>query len=88
MTVIEIIDQECENIKGLLIEKNKKYGNSFQRPLNVFSKLGPLEGVRVRLDDKLNRLYCGQGDDEDTKLDLLGYLILERVLMRMERESI
>jgi len=41
MTVIELIDRECENIKQLLIAKNKAYGNSFQEPINIFSFIMP-----------------------------------------------
>lgn len=91
MTVIEIIDQECENIKQLLIAKNKAYGNSFALPLNIFFKGTPEEGLNARIDDKLKRLSEGTQTDkvpEDTELDLIGYLILKRVLRRLEDEAI
>jgi len=85
MTVIELIDQECENIKQLLIAKNKAYGNSFQEPMNIFSKSTPEEQINIRLDDKLSRIKKGQDKDavpEDTELDIIGYLILKRVLFK------
>jgi len=83
MNVIELIDQECENIKSLLIAKNKAYGNSFAEPINIFSQTTADEQINVRIDDKLNRIKKGQDKDavpEDTELDLIGYLILKRVL--------
>jgi hypothetical protein len=83
LTTIELIDRECENIKALLIAKNKAYGNSFAEPINIFSNATPEEQINVRIDDKLNRIKKGQDTDlvpEDTELDLIGYLILKRVL--------
>jgi hypothetical protein len=83
MTTIELIDRECENIKALLIAKNKAYGNSFADPINIFSNATPEEQINVRIDDKLNRIKKGQDKEavpEDTELDLIGYLILKRVL--------
>jgi hypothetical protein len=84
--VHELIDTECENIKTLLIAKNKAYGNSFMFPINVFSLSKAEEQINVRIDDKLNRIKNGQDRDsvpEDTELDLIGYLILKRVLRRV-----
>jgi hypothetical protein len=83
MTTIELIDRECENIKALLIAKNRAYGNSFADPINIFSQSTPAEQINVRIDDKLNRIKKGQDKEEvpeDTELDLIGYLILKRVL--------
>ena len=83
LTTIELIDRECENIKALLIAKNKAYGNSFADPINIFSQATPAEQINVRIDDKLNRIKKGQDKEavpEDTELDLIGYLILKRVL--------
>lgn len=83
MTTIELIDRECENIKALLIAKNKAYGNSFADPINIFSNATPKKQINVRIDDKLNRIKKGQDTElvpEDTIIDLIGYLILKRVL--------
>jgi hypothetical protein len=79
----ELIDTECENIKNMLIIKNKAYGNSFMYPIGIFSQAPAIEQIRVRIDDKLNRLKFGMNHDdvpEDTILDLIGYLILMRIL--------
>ena len=83
MTIPELIDTECESIKQMLISKNQQYGNSFADPVRIFSKATPEEGLRIRIDDKLSRIARGQDAGEDTILDLVGYLILLRVLRRV-----
>jgi len=90
MNIIELIDTECENIKALLIAKNKAYGNSFAEPANIFCKLSAEEQINVRIDDKLNRIAKGrQTEDvqEDTIADLIGYLVLLRVLKKIKGEQ-
>jgi hypothetical protein len=75
--VQEEIARTCNTLRDLLLEKNECYGNSTLDPENIFSKAPPLEGIRVRIDDKLKRLKHGReyaGDD--TYKDLAGYLIL------------
>jgi len=70
----------CDEIKELLLEKNRKYGDSALNPVRIFSKSDPLEQIRVRLDDKLSRLRNQQDDeDEDVIADLIGYLVLYQV---------
>lgn len=74
------ISEICDEVKTILLEKNRKYGDSAINPKRVFSKASPIEQINVRLDDKLSRIMSGQGDDtEDAELDLIGYLILKRV---------
>jgi hypothetical protein len=74
------LDTVIEQIREILLDKNRKYGNSALEPIRVFSKADNLEQIAVRMDDKLSRIRSAQGDDlEDAKLDLLGYLILERI---------
>lgn len=71
-------------IKDLLVSKNQKYGNSALEPLGVFSQLSPEEGLFVRIDDKLKRIKNGslKKDDEDVINDLIGYLVLLKILTR------
>lgn len=74
------LDSVLANIRGMLLDKNRKYGNSALEPMRVFSKAEPLEQIAVRMDDKLSRIKSAQGDDlEDAKLDLVGYLVLEAI---------
>lgn len=79
-------ERDVEGVLGevsdLLIRKNAAYGNSAMEPLRVFSKADADEAIRVRIDDKLSRLRNGTKDDEDTVLDLMGYLVLLRIARR------
>jgi hypothetical protein len=87
--VKKIIKAVCNEICDLLCRKNDAYGNSFMYPANIFSKDLALAQIHVRIDDKLNRIAKGQNTDkvqEDTKMDLIGYLILEQVLLRQEQK--
>ena len=50
-----------------------------------FAKGSAEELIRVRIDDKLNRLLQGDESiesDEDIVLDLIGYLVLLLISMR------
>lgn len=78
------VNKVLDEIKDLLIAKNQKYGNSALEPLGVFSKLSAQEGLLVRIDDKLKRIKNGslEKDDEDVVNDLIGYLVLLKILTR------
>ena len=70
----------CDEVKELLLAKNKAYGDSAMSPLRVFSHANPEEQLLVRIDDKLSRIARGsEFSHEDTLLDLIGYLILLRI---------
>ena len=74
----------CDDIKELLINKNRKYGNSALAPNRIFSKCSATEQLLVRIDDKLNRIMKGAGllaTDEDVVNDLIGYLVLLKISM-------
>ena len=76
----EKISKVCDEIKEMLIEKNRKYGDSALNPIRIFAKSDTVEQLKVRIDDKLNRLKNIQNDDtEDVINDLVGYLILLKV---------
>ena len=80
----------CDDIKELLIHKNRKYGNSALKPCRVFSKASLVEQLLVRIDDKLNRIMQGAGllaDDEDVVNDLIGYLVLLKIGMNDEKHQ-
>lgn len=64
----------------MLLEKNRKYGDSALKPSRIFSKADAKEQIKVRIDDKLNRIMNQQADDiEDSVVDLIGYLILLKI---------
>lgn len=87
MTIPELIDVECQNLAEMLKAKNRQYGNSFADPVRILSKAAPEEGLRIRIDDKLSRIARGHNAGEDTILDLIGYLVLLRVLGRAGDKS-
>ena len=80
MTTQDQIFKICDEIKEILLGKNRKYGDSAINPVRIFSKANPIEQINVRIDDKISRIKSAQDDDtEDAELDLIGYLILKRV---------
>ena len=87
MTIPELIDLECQNLAEMLKSKNRQYGNSFADPVRIFSKASPEEALLIRIDDKLSRIARGNDAGEDTILDLIGYLVLLRVLGREQDKS-
>ena len=73
-----------DDLKTMLLEKNRKYGNSALDPIRVFSKADSREQILVRMDDKLSRIRtAATGDEEDAIQDLIGYLLLMRTGERM-----
>ena len=70
----------CHEIAHMLIDKNISYGNSALEPARIFSTADSTEQLKVRIDDKLNRVKNSQGyagyNDID---DLIGYLILYKI---------
>ena len=64
----------CNEIRDLLISKNKAYGDSALEPDNIFSKLDNAQAICARIDDKLSRIKnVGLNDKtEDTLDDLIG----------------
>ncbi len=51
----------CHEIAHMLIEKNISYGNSALEPARIFSTADSTEQLKVRIDDKLNRVKNNQG---------------------------
>lgn len=82
------IKQECDRIKAFLVEKNLAYGDSALSPVRVFSQASTVEQLLVRIDDKLSRMQRGfEFGNDDTTLDLIGYLILLRIALENERDA-
>lgn len=74
------VTEFAREIVTTLIKKNESYGNSAFEPVRIFSKADELEGLRVRIDDKLSRIAKGnESYNEDTITDLIGYLILLKI---------
>jgi hypothetical protein len=67
---------DVRQLQALLIEKNRKYGDSVRQPGRL-SSVPIEERLLVRADDKLSRIASSQHDDaEDAWLDLAGYMVL------------
>jgi len=70
----------CHEIAHLLIDKNISYGDSALNPIRLFSTADSVEQLKVRIDDKLNRVKNNQGFAGDNDIDdLIGYLILLKI---------
>lgn len=70
----------CLEIAQMLIEKNISYGNSALEPARIFSTADSAEQLKVRIDDKLNRVKNNQGYAGDNDIDdLIGYLMLYKI---------
>lgn len=77
-----VVDQ----IKEMLIAKNRAYGDSALDPVRVFSKNNAIEQLYVRIDDKLSRIKRGhEYPGDDTISDLIGYLVL--LLIAKEKDE-
>lgn len=84
------ISMICDEVKDLLIEKNKKYGDSALNPARIFSRADTVEQILVRIDDKLNRVKQGAGllaNDEDVVMDLIGYLVLLKIALKRDQST-
>jgi hypothetical protein len=83
------LDTVLKDIRDLLVEKNRRYGDSALNPIRIFSKSNASEQLNVRIDDKLSRMfYSDDCDPEDVAKDLVGYLIIQRIAeLRNTRES-
>jgi len=89
MNTEDLIIKVTEEMRDLLIKKNRAYGDSATNPSNVFSKGSPIDSICARIDDKLMRIQNKGLNDktEDTVSDLIGYLILLKVAMFKEKDE-
>ena len=84
----EEISAVCNDIKELLLYKNKQYGDSALNPSRIFSKASAVEQLLVRIDDKLNRIKKGAGlvgEDDVVIQDLIGYLVLLKIGLKHQQ---
>jgi len=81
----KMIAEVCDEMKTMLLQKNNQYGDSVLNPSRFFSDADQEEQIKVRIDDKLNRLVQGNDSleaDDDIIMDLIGYLTLLLVSRR------
>jgi len=78
---------QCMKTAKMLVDKNISYGDSALSPKRVFSKSDNVEQLKVRIDDKLNRISNSQGYPGDNDIDdMIGYLILLKIAVDKNRE--
>jgi hypothetical protein len=78
------IAKVCDDIKSMLIAKNKSYGDSALNPVRIFATSDNVEQLHVRIDDKLSRISRGGSFVGDNDIDdLIGYLILLKIAREM-----
>jgi hypothetical protein len=76
----KLILDACIDVAQMLIDKNISYGDSALNPIRIFSTTDAIEQLKVRIDDKLNRVKNNQGFAGDNDIDdLIGYLILYKI---------
>jgi hypothetical protein len=79
---------KCMDIAQMLIDKNISYGDSALKPNRIFSTADNIEQLKVRIDDKLNRIANSQGYPGDNDLDdMIGYLILLKIAIDKNRSK-
>ena len=84
-TSADRIRTKCAELAKFLVAKNKSYGDSALKPVGIFARGRASDLIRVRLDDKLNRIRNAPGAfGEDVVKDLLGYLVLYQLALEDE----
>lgn len=76
-----------DELKNLLAQKNRAYGDSALSDVNLFCKLSSIQLLEGQIEHKLRRLKTLgiEGDAEDTLMDLMGYLTLFMVAVRRKK---
>lgn len=79
-TTADNIKKVLVSVEHLLQVKNRRYGDSMQKPVNVFVKakdnLTNDIALRKRLDEKIARIANADGLRKNDTADLIGYLVL------------
>jgi hypothetical protein len=71
---------QCLEMAEMLIKKNISYGDSALSPIRIFSQADNQEQIKIRIDDKINRIKNGSGFAGDNDIDdMIGYLILLKI---------
>ena len=79
------IIRACAEVCAMLLYKNQHYGNSALEPAEIIpTGTTPVQGILIRINDKLKRLKFGTSNDEDTFLDIMGFLVLLRIAKHNE----
>ena len=81
-----LIMSTCLDIMEMLVKKNISYGDSALSPIRIFSQSDNIEQIKIRIDDKINRVKNNQGFAGDNDIDdLIGYLILLKIAIDKDK---
>jgi hypothetical protein len=72
----EAIRSTGNSLIELLIEKNRRYGDSALNPPRIFGKSDATDSIGVRLDDKIGRIANAEEPRRNDVADIMGYLVL------------
>lgn len=72
----ERIVKTAQSLTTLLLEKNRRYGDSALQPAHIFNKEDAATSIYARLDDKLGRIANSTDVRKNDIADLMGYLVL------------
>ena len=76
------IMRACLEIMEMLVQKNVSYGDSALNPIRIFANADSVEQIKIRIDDKINRVKNNQGFAGDNDIDdMIGYLILLKIAL-------
>jgi hypothetical protein len=73
------IIEATESVAAMLINKNRRYGNSALNQLGIFNKSTTSGSISSRIDDKLARIKNSESLARDDLFDLIGYLVLLQI---------
>ena len=74
-------------IKEFLLEKNRRYGNSALEPIDDI-KYTPIDGIKIRLCDKLKRIINSDEIRCNDIVDTIGYLELLLIANNVNKNNI
>jgi len=79
-----------QEVIDLLLEKNDSYGDSALHPAGIFASGNAVDNLTSRIDDKLMRIKTQgfRGYGEDNVKDLIGYLILLKIALENESNTL
>lgn len=86
---LDEISKVFDEVRDLVLAKNKQYGDSVLDPVRIFSQAPLHEQILVRLDDKMSRLARGNDSieaDEDIFKDIMGYCAFAIIALNRRTE--
>lgn len=85
-----LIKEILDGMTELLVDKNRKYGNSALQPERIFYKGDSMNSILIRLNDKISRIK--NNPDPVPRVndcaDIIGYLTLLLISMGATKEDI